>query len=69
MREALASSLNGQEVVSAATFAEGDRIELIANDGYGQPMRISQVVVGKGVLKGSLVESIERVIALQIENE
>jgi len=61
--------LNGQEVKKADSCREGDVLELIAVDGYGDKKRISKIEVGKGILKGSLVESIEKVIALQIENE
>lgn len=61
--------LNGQEVKKADSCREGDILELVAVDGYGETKRISKIEVGKGVLKGSLIDSIEKVIALQIENE
>jgi hypothetical protein len=61
--------LNGQEVDGLAAYKMGDVLELVAEDGYGELQRLSRINVGDGVLRGSLVESVEQVIALQIENE
>lgn len=60
--------LNGREVEEIEEYRNGDLLELVAEDGYGELQRVSWIEVGDGVLKGSLVQSIERVIALQIEN-
>ena len=61
--------LNGKEVETSLSVESGDTLVGIALDGYAQPLTIVELEFGKGEVKGTICESVEKLMVIELENK
>ena len=61
--------LNGEEVEAPLRAESGDTLIGVAFDGYAQPLTIVELEFGKGEVIGTLCESVEKLMVVELENQ